>query len=164
MAIANLKDVYVDQLQDIFSACHQSSKVTAELKDKADNSELQDALSAGVKGIENGMEVLRSIIKAHDADPKGEFCKGMEGLVKEARSHGIEQDIDDADARDAMIITQYQRMAHYAIAGYGCLVAFARRLELNDEADRLQDCLNETYEGDRHMTDIAMGGVNKAAV
>ncbi len=164
MAIANLKDVYVDQLQDIFSACHQSEKVTKELRDAAHSSELKDALDAGVKGIESGIDALRSIIEAHDADPKGEFCKGMEGLVKEARSHGIEENISDPDARDAMIITQYQRMAHYAIAGYGCLVAFARRLKLNDEADKLQTCLDETYEGDRHMTDIAMGGINKDAV
>ena len=164
MAIANLKDVYIDQLQDIFSACHQSKKATGELKGAAHNSELKEALDAGVKGIDSGIETLRSIIQSHDADPNDEFCKGMEGLVKEARSHGIEQDIKDPDARDAMIITQYQRMTHYAIAGYGCLVAFARRLELDDEADKLQDCLNETYEGDRHMTDLAMGGINKAAV
>ncbi len=164
MAIDNLKDVYVDQLQDIFSACHQSKKATEELKGAANDSELKDALAAGVKGIQSGMDTLREIIEGHGADPKGEHCKGMEGLVEEARSHGIKEDISDPDARDAMIITQYQRMAHYAIAGYGCLVAFARRLELDGEAEKLQDCLNETYEGDRHMTDLAMGGINKAAV
>ena len=87
----------------------------------------------------------------------------MEGLVKEARSHGIEEDITDPDARDAMIITQYQRMAHYAIAGYGCLEAFAKRLDLKDDAQKLQKCLDATYHGDKTMTQIATGGINKAA-
>ena len=82
---------------------------------------------------------------------------------KEARSHGIEEDITDPDARDAMIITQYQRMAHYAIAGYGCLEAFAKRLELKDDAQKLQKCLDATYHGDKTMTQIATGGINKAA-
>ena len=117
MAIAHLKDVYLDQLEDIYSANTQSMKVTKELAEAAKDQGLKDALKAGVDGIEQGMAALKGIITAHGGDPKGEFCKGMEGLVKEARSHGIEEDISDPDARDAMIITQYQRMAHYAIAG-----------------------------------------------
>ncbi|MEO1793703.1 MAG: DUF892 family protein, partial [Pseudomonadota bacterium] len=65
--------------------------------------------------------------------------------------------------RDAMIITQYQRMTHYGLAGYGCVVAFAKRLGLEDEARRLQDCLDATYDGDRTMTKLAEGTINKAA-
>ena len=45
----------------------------------------------------------------------------------------FEMNWDYDDARDAMIISQYQRMTHYGIAGYGCVAAFARRLELNDK-------------------------------
>lgn len=163
MTISNLKDIYIDQAQDIYSACNQSKKVTAELADAVNSEDLKKALHAGVEGIESGMQTLSEIIKGHGADPTGEFCKGMEGLVKEARAHGLEEDITDPDARDAMIITQYQRMAHYAIAGYGCLVAFAKRLGLEDEARKLQTCLDHTAEGDRTMTELATGGINKAA-
>lgn len=163
MAIANLKDIYIDQLQDIFSANTQSEKVTRELAEAASHPELKRALNAGVEGIEEGRRTLSEIIKSHGADPTGEFCKGMEGLVKEARSHGLDEDITDADARDAMIITQYQRMAHYGIAGYGCLAAFAKRLGLNEDAHKLQKCLEATEHGDRTMTEIAVGGINKAA-
>ncbi|MDY8109436.1 DUF892 family protein [Fulvimarina sp. 2208YS6-2-32] len=164
MAINNLKDIYIDQAQDIYSACNQSEKVTRELADAAHDESLKNALLAGVDGIRDGKDALAKIIKGHDADPTGEFCKGMEGLVKEARSHALEEEITDPSARDAMIITQYQRMAHYAIAGYGCLVAFAQRLDLKDDAKILQDCLSHTAEGDRTMTDLATGGINKAAV
>ena len=88
----------------------------------------------------------------------------MQGLVSEARSHALSEDINDDSARDAMIITQYQRLVHYALAGYGCLVAFANRLEHNGDAAVLQSLLDETYDGDRRMTEIATkGGVNKAA-
>ncbi len=54
-------------------------------------------------------------------------------------------------------------MAHYAIAGYGCLEAFAKRLDLKDDAQKLQKCLDATYHGDKTMTQIATGGINKAA-
>ncbi|MEC5292075.1 ferritin-like domain-containing protein [Aurantimonas sp. C2-6-R+9] len=164
MALANLKDIYLDQLQDVHSADTQAAKVTRELAGAAHNDGLKKALQAGVDGIEKGLETLKAVIAAHDAKPGEEFCKGMEGLVKEARAHGIQEDISDPDARDAMIISQYQRMAHYAIAGYGCLVAFAKRLDLKDDAHKLQKCLDATYHGDAHMTKLAEGGINKAAL
>ena len=164
MAMNDLKDLYIDQMQDIYSANRQSAKVTAELAKAAKDDELVKALEAGVAGIHDGMQMLEKAIKGHGADPTGEHCKGMEGLVKEAKAHALEAEFGDDDVRDAMIITQYQRMVHYAIAGYGCLVTFADKLGLADEAKRLQEALDASYSGDRHMTDIAKGGVNAAAV
>lgn len=163
MTLNTLKDLYVDQLQDMYSADRQSLEITRQLQSAAKDEKLSAALKRGVNGIEKGMEALSGIIRNHGAEPTGEFCKGMEGLVKEARAHVLEADISDDDVRDASIITQYQRMTHYAIAGYGCCAAFAKRLKLNDEAKKLDECLDETHEGDRVMTDIAVGDVNKAA-
>lgn len=165
MAMNSLKDVYLDQLQDIYSACKQSLAVTTELSRAAKDRQLSEALIAGGQGISEGMDQIASLCSDHGIDPTGEHCKGMEGLVKESRSHALEENFGDDDARDAMIITQYQRMCHYAIAGYGCLVAFANRLELDGDAAVLKNCLDQSYEGDRHITDIAVkGGINKAAV
>ena len=62
-----------------------------------------------------------------------------------------------------MIISQYQRMVHYALAGYGTVVAFANRLGLDGDAAQLQACLDDTYDGDRRMTKIATSGVNADA-
>ena len=164
MAMNDLKDIYIDQLQDLYSADKQSAKVTAELAKKASDAELVKALEAGVDGIHQGMEMLQKLIEGHGAKPSGEHCKGMEGLVKEARAHALEEDFGSDEARDAMIVTQYQRMVHYAIAGYGCVHAFAHRLGLEDEAKHLKEALDASYDGDRHMTAIATGGVNAAAV
>jgi len=113
--------------------------------------------------MEGGLGSVSENLRGNEGDPTGEFCKGMEGLVKEGHAHALDAEFSNSDAKDAMIITQYQRMVHYALAGYGCVVAFARRLELPRDAERLQKCLDETYDGDKVMTDIAQGGVNKAA-
>ncbi len=163
MALSSLKDVYIDQLQDIYSACKQSEDATRKLAEAATDSGLKNALEAGVKGIEEGMDIVSGILRGHDADPDGEFCKGMEGLVKEVHAHALDADFSDGDVRDAMIITQYQRMAHYAIAGYGCCAAFAKRLDLADDAKKIEECLDGSYDGDRTMTEIATGGINAAA-
>ncbi len=163
MAIQNLKDVYTDQLADLWSACSQSREVTLSLAKAAKSTELRDALDAGAAGIQDGMTAVKELADKHGFDAEGEHCVGMEGLVKEARSHALEEEFGDEDAQDAMIITQYQRMAHYAIAGWGCLEAFANRLGFEEDAAKLKTCLDNTWEGDRHMTALATGGINQAA-
>ena len=164
MAIKNLNDLYLDQLRDLYSACKQSMPVVADMGRAAKSRDLSEALIAGNEGIARGMDQLATLCSTHEVDPTGEHCKGMEGLVHEARKHALETEFADEDAQDAAIITQYQRMAHYAIAGYGCLRTFANRLGYDSDGGILQECLDQTWEGDRTMTEIAEGGVNKAAL
>lgn len=164
MAMNTLKDVYLDQLQDIWSANKQSLDIVSELGRAASDKALSEALIAGANGISEGMEKVAEICSKHDVAPNGEHCKGMEGLVKEAKAHVLSAEFGDDDVRDAMIITQYQRMVHYALAGYGCVVAFANRLNEDGDGAVLQKCLDDTYDGDRRMTEIAAGSVNTAAV
>ncbi|WP_299031393.1 ferritin-like domain-containing protein [uncultured Sulfitobacter sp.] len=163
MTMQSLKDVYHDQLQDLWSANKQSLDAVTQLGRAATDKELSEALIRGANGISEGMEKVAEICNRHDINPDGEHCKGMEGLVKEAHAHVLDAEFGADDVRDAMIITQYQRMVHYALAGYGCLLAFANRLEQDEDGAILQECLDNTYDGDRIMTKIATGGVNKAA-
>ncbi|CAM3559857.1 DUF892 domain-containing protein [Paracoccus nototheniae] len=163
MTIKNLKDLYIDQLKDLYSACKQSMPIVTDMGRAAHSRELAEALIAGNEGIGRGMEALARLCNDHGEDPTGEHCKGMEGLVTEARKHAVDAEFGDDDTHDAAIITQYQRLAHYAIAGYGCLRSFANRLELDGDGAILQDCLDHTRSGDQHMTAIAEGGVNAAA-
>lgn len=163
MTLQSLEDVYHDQLQDLWSANTQSLEIVTELGRAAKDKNLSEALIAGANGIQDGITKIAEICQQHDIDPNGEHCKGMQGLVKEAKAHVLEGDFADDDTRDAMIITQYQRMVHYGLAGYGCLVAFANRLGHDADGAVLQECLDKTYDGDRTMTEIASGGINAAA-
>ncbi|MEJ6399322.1 ferritin-like domain-containing protein [Yoonia sp. 208BN28-4] len=164
MALNTLHDVYHDQLQDLWSANTQSLEIVGELGRAASDKALSEALISGANGISEGIEAIAEICNTHDIKPNGEHCKGMEGLVAEAKAHVLNAEFGDPAVRDAMIITQYQRMVHYALAGYGCLLAFANRLELDGDGAKLQQCLDNTFDGDRTMTDIAMnGGVNAEA-
>lgn len=164
MSIDTLEDLYLEQLKDIYSANKQALDVTREMAKAASDTDLTDALQAGAEGIQDGITAIENISKGHDESPSGEHCKGMEGLVQEARAHAIEETFGEDATKDAMIITQYQRLTHYAIAGYGCLAAFADRLELDEDLTTLKSCLDASYDGDRTMTELATGGINKSAV
>ena len=163
--IQNLKDLYLDGVKDLYSACKQAIPATEAMAAAAKNPELKEALQASVEGTRQGMEAMEKLAKSHGEDVSGEHCKGMEGLVTEARKHALEADFADEDTQDAAIIGQYQRLAHYAITGYGTLKAWAKRLDLAEDAKVLDECTASTYEGDENMTRIAVkGGVNKAAM
>jgi ferritin-like metal-binding protein YciE len=163
MTMNSLEDVYQNQLQDMWSANKQSLDIVVALGRAAHDEDLSKALIAGANGISEGMEKIAGICSQHDIAPNTEQCKGMEGLAKEAKAHVFDAEFGSHEARDAMIITQYQRMVHYGIAAYGCLVAFANRLEHDEDGAILQECLDNTYDGDKTMTKIATGGINKAA-
>lgn len=163
MSIDTLEDLYLEQLKDIYSANKQALDVTKSMADAATDKGLTDALNSGAEGIQSGIDALEVIAKGHGESPSGEHCKGMEGLVKEARAHALEETFGEDATKDAMIITQYQRLVHYAIAGYGCLAAFAERLELDDDIVALKKCLDASYDGDRTMTDLATDGINQDA-
>jgi ferritin-like metal-binding protein YciE len=159
----SLKDVYIHQLQDLHSANRQALKATRELSGAATNEHLSSALKRGVEGIEDGLAKLEELIRAHGGAPNGEHCKGMEGLVREARSHALKEEFAVNVVRDAVIITQYQRMAHYAIAGYGCAIAFAKQLDLAEDATTLSEMLDAAYSGDRTMSELAEKQINARA-
>ena len=163
MSIQTLQDLYIDQLQDLYSANRQSLKVTEKLAEKAHNPKLQDALKRGVSGIEDGINAVEGLIRKHKADPRGEFCQGMEGLVKEARKHALEADIEDPDVRDVLIVAQYQCMCHYGIAGFGTAKAFAEALGNKDHASKLDTITSEIYDADENMTDLAERSINLEA-
>ncbi|WP_299960999.1 ferritin-like domain-containing protein [uncultured Roseobacter sp.] len=164
MSIDTLEDLYLEQLKDIYSANMQALDITKEMAEVASDTDLSDALRAGADGIQDGITAIEKISEGHDESPSGEHCKGMEGLIQEARTHAIQESFGEDATRDAMIITQYQRLTHYAIAGYGCLAAFADRLELDNDLSALKTCLDASYDGDRTMTALATGGINKRAV
>ena len=161
MKMNSLKDVYHDQLQDMWSANKQSLDIVTELGRAAHDKALSEVLIAGDNGINDGMTKIAEICNQHGISPNDEHCKGMQGLVAEAKSHALDADFGSDEVRDAVIVTQYQRMVHYGIAGYGCLVAFANRFDHDSDGAVLQECLDHTRDGT--MTALAKPGFGKAA-
>ncbi len=152
--MTTLKDLYIDELQDLWSANAQMSDVVSSLIAKASDVRLADRLTAAREGIDQHSDFLKGLIDEAGGETKKEHCKGMEGLVKEARKHVMEEDLDGA-ALDVSIIAQYQRMCHYGIAGFGTAKAYAEALGETEAADRLDDALDNIYESDDFMTELA---------
>ncbi len=158
-----LKDLYIDQLQDLWSANKQALKITNKLCDAANNEQLCDFLNRSDQKLHEHNDHLERIIRSHNAEPDDEHCKGMEGLAKEARKHALEKEYTNKAVQDAQIISQYQRISHYAIAGYGTCRSIAEELGYHQDATSLQNDLEEIEKGDKLMSSIAEESVNRKA-
>lgn len=159
----SLAEIYLHELQDLWSANDQMIGVVTDLADAAQDPDLTQRLIRSVDGIKTHTKEIKALIEAAGGDCETEFCKGMEGLVKEARKHAIDADFDDADARDVVIVAQFQRMCHYGICGFGTAKAFAEALGKEEWARKLDNMTANVYRTDENMTDLAERSVNLQA-
>ena len=159
----SLEDLYLNQLQDNYSANKQMAGIVGEFAGVVKNEKLKSMLEKSKDGIARHNETLKSIITDHGGNPDGEHCKGMEGLVHEGRAHGLEPQFGDPSVQDAAIIAQMQRMTHYGVAGFGTAKAMAEALGKAEEVQKLDSSLGDIYDSDEYLSNIAEQTVNPAA-
>ena len=154
-ANTTLKDVYADEIKDLWSANNQMTKVVKVMSEKAHDPKLKQALEKSLDGIKTHTETLKSLLSDADEKVETEHCKGMEGLVKEATKHITKEAPKDSALFDVVVISQYQRMSHYGLAGFGTAAAYAKALGMNDHVTKLQHIVKDIYSGDEYVSKLA---------
>lgn len=158
----NLKEVYINEMRDLWSANDQMQQFMTTLTEKASDKKLKDLLENSITGIRKHTEALKSVFESTGANVGKERCKGMEGLVAEASKHALEEDLEPA-MRDLVIIAQYQRMSHYGLAGFGTAAAYAAALGENDGATKLKNIVKDIYKADEYTSQLAQQAEKAAA-
>ncbi len=161
--ISTLQELYIDELKDLWSANDQMARALKKIAPKASNENLQGLLAEAPDGIAEHTSILKALIESHDEKVSKEHCKGMEGLVNEALKHTIEEAPDKGPLLDVAIITQFQRMTHYGIAGFGTAAALAMTLGLEDDQQQLEGAVADMYDTDELMSEVAESAVNEDA-
>jgi len=156
-----LKDLLEHQIKDIYSAEIQLLDALPKMENAAHDNQLKKAFKTHLAETKNQIKRLTTICKELGISPEGEKCKAMEGLIKEAASF-LKEDTTNA-VKDAGIIAEAQRIEHYEISSYGTAVRYAKELHLDKIASLLNDTLDEEYEADETLTDIAEDRLNEKA-
>jgi ferritin-like metal-binding protein YciE len=161
MAIASLKDLYFDELNDLFDAEMQMIRTLPRLAEAARAPELRETLRKHCDESRLHLERLELIFTHWGEHRRVKACAGLAGIVQEADDR-LNQDATE-DARDAGIIGIAQRIEHYEMAAYGCARTYARRLDRFDEARLLQETLDEEGRADRRLSEMAEAHINDDA-
>lgn len=153
-----LRDLYVNELRNLFSAETQLVEALPKMADGATTPALKQAFTDHLAETRMHVERLDQIFKDLSKKAMGETCEAMKALIKEAELY-IKAEGDD-DVHDAGLIGAAQRIEHYEIAAYGTARALAFRLSDTGAADSLQTILNEEGAVDQKLTAIAESSVN----
>lgn len=162
MALESLQDLFVNELKDIYNAEKQLVVALPRMAKAAQSPRLRDALTRHLQETEGQVQRLEIIFKALGKRAQGKRCKGMAGLVEEGREI-MEEDGAEA-VLDAALIAAAQKVEHYEIATYGCLITYAELLDDQNAVRLLKQTLAEEEAADRKLTQLGEGGINEAAV
>ena len=156
-----LKDLYIDELKDIYNAENQLVKALPKMAKTANSEELRTGFEEHLEQTRGHVQRLEQIFKELGEKPSGKKCKAMEGLVAEGQEI-MGEDFED-DVMDAALISAAQRVEHYEIAAYGTVRTYAELLGEDTAAQLLEQTLEEEKETDQKLTDMA-GEINVKAL
>jgi ferritin-like metal-binding protein YciE len=147
-----LKELYVGELRDIYSAENQLVKALPKMAKAATSAVLRSGFEEHLEQTKGHVMRLETIFAGLEEKPSGKKCKGMEGLIEEGQEM-IEE--EEGEVLDAGLISAAQRVEHYEIAAYGCVRTYANLLGEDAAVELLEETLEEEKETDKKLTQLA---------
>lgn len=157
----HLHELFTEELKDILGAERQLLKGLKKMASAASSDTLKTAFETHYTETEGHIDRLKGVFESLGMAARGKKCKAMEGLLNEAEE--IIEDFEGDPALDAALIAAAQKVEHYEIASYGCLVTYAKLMGHKEVKEILGATLNEEKKTDAKLTDIALSEANVAA-
>jgi ferritin-like metal-binding protein YciE len=153
MTLSNLKDLFIDELRDLYSAENQLVKALPKMAKAATARPLKNGFTQHLKQTRRHVDRLGKVFETLEVSPRGKTCKAMQALIAEGDE--LMSEDAEADVMDAGLIAAAQRVEHYEIAGYGCVRTYARLLGYKSAATLLQQTLKEEGDTDKRLTRLS---------
>ena len=154
MKLESLRELFTQELQDIYSAEKMILKALPKMVQKASNASLRDAFEEHRIQTEGHVRRLDQVFdQLKDIDREDKKCKGMEGIIKE--NEDLLKEDAEPEVLDAGMISGAQRVEHYEIAAYGTVRTYASLLGNQSWAQLLQQTLDEEKQTDQKLSDLA---------
>jgi len=159
---SKLREFFIDQLQDIYWAEQKLVKTLPKLSDASTSDGLRGAFDSHLTETKNHVSRLERIFEMMGEDAKAKECPALKGIAEEGEDI-IDETDDNTAQRDVGLIFAGQKAEHYEIATYGALRQLAMDMGQDEIADVLDQTLSEEKAADRKLTQLAEGGINRAA-
>ena len=154
MKLESLRELLIEELQDIYSAENMILSALPKMVEEATSVELRNAFNQHLQQTRGHVQRLDQIFdQIPKIDRKDKKCKGIEGIIKDAKD--LLSEDAEPEVLDAGMIAGAQRVEHYEIAAYGTARTYANLLGKNDWAQLLQQTLEEERETDVKLTQLA---------
>jgi len=156
-----LADAFEHTLQDMYYAENAIAKALPKVIKEVSQADLKGALSDHLAETKQQIKVLDKVFATIKAEPQGEKCDAIEGLIKE--TDGILEDAEGAVAKHAAVAAACQAIEHYEIARYGTLREWAKALKNDDAHTLLSEILDQEKAANSKLNAIAIDSLNKGS-
>lgn len=161
-ANSKLKELFLEQLQDLYWAEKKLVKALGKMEDAATETKLRDAFATHRQQTKEHVSRLEQVFSSIGEDADTTKCPAMAGIISEAED--LIDDTDEGTAqRDSALIIAAQKAEHYEIASYGSLAQLAKVLGYMEAKNLLGQTLDEEKQTDMLLTQIAESGINYGA-
>jgi ferritin-like metal-binding protein YciE len=148
-----LKDLFLQELSDMYDSEQRIVKALPDLIEATTCSELKAALQSHLQETEGHVDKLERVFAAFGEKAKSTKCPAMVGILDEGDD--LVSKNKKSPSLNAAIICAGQKVEHYEIATYGCLLSWAETLGNNEAAEILEEILDEEKAADRKLNDLA---------
>jgi Mn-containing catalase len=150
-----LKDLLVDDLQDLLHAEMQLVEALPDMAEAANNPKLKEAFEKHLQQTQSHVERLKSAFELLGEKPQPKPCKGMQGLIAEGQET-IEENKEEKELpSDLELIGAAQKVEHYEISGYGTARYLARQMGEREVATMLSHTLGEEESSDYLLSELS---------
>jgi len=155
MKLESLHELFVAELQDLYSAENMIVKALPKVIEKVSSHDLKTALTEHLEETKVQVDRLDQIFDqlGDEVDRKGKKCKGMDGILKENKEFMGED--AEPEVLDAGVIAGAQKVEHYEIAGYGTVRTYASLLGRTEWMGMLEVTLEEEKAADKKLSQLA---------
>lgn len=158
----SLRDLYIHELRNLFSAEMQLVDVLAKMSEAAVSVELKTVIVEHLNETIDELNRLEEIFRSQDLSPRGKHCTSIECLAAECRE--LLRESAEPEMLDAAMIAIAQKVGHFEIAGYGTAKAYATMLGDKRAEQLLSATLEDEKRVDRKLTHLAALFVNRGAL
>lgn len=156
-----MNDLFLHFLQDIYYAEKAAAKSATKIMKAVENEQVREMLQNAKTHANEPIERLNRVFEAVGKRPRGKTCEAMNGLLAEC--HEAIQEGERGPVLDAALIASLQGIKTYEVTRYGSLLAFARKMKLDDAAEELEALRDAAHEDDEKLSEIAENDVNEEA-
>jgi len=157
-----LKDLFLDELKDMYDAEHRIIKALPKLAKAATCEKLKAAFLVHLDETKGQVTKLEQVFQAFGETARAKKCQATVGLLEEGDE--IAADNKGEPTINAALISAAQKVEHYEIASYGCLHEWAKLLGYQDAANLIEEILDEEKAADKKLLELARTGSNQEAL
>lgn len=144
MTIANMQELTVHELCELYDAEHRFVEGQQEMVQMASDQDLQSSIQQHIEQSRGHAKNLEQIFAHLGLEPRRETNEVAQGLVSEAQE-GIKEAQNDA-IRDCAIVAAVLKVEHFEMGSYRGLITGAQQMGQQEAVNLLEDNLREEEE------------------